>query len=294
MMNEITIEAYGKINLALDVTGRRDDGYHLVRMIMQTVGISDKVAVCRKPGRRGITVSCSRADVPVGCGNIAWKAADEIMTRYDLTDSVDIYIQKNIPMAAGMAGGSADGAAVIKAMNELYELNMSVEDMDSIAVKLGADVPFCLRKGTYLSEGIGEVLTRIQDAPECAVLIVNPGFEVSTAEVYRDIDSIEDPEHPDVDSLIAAIENGTVKQMAENMGNILELAVEPKHDVIGGIKRKMLDMGAEGSMMTGSGPTVFGIFADRGSAYKAYEYFKGRQELGCSFITEFVRQEQKC
>ena len=292
-MNEITLDAYSKINLALDVTGKRDDGYHLVKMVMQTVGIHDRVTLRKVDGQsENISLTCSNPKVPLGESNIAWKACKKVIQAKGLNAKVGIHIEKNIPMAAGMAGGSTDAAAVILGMNELFELGMSQEEMDDIAVKLGADVPFCLRRGTYLSEGIGEVLTKLEDAPECAVLVANPPFEVSTAKVYSSLDELKCAAHPDVDRLICTIKDKDIQSLAGAMGNILELVTEPQYEIITQIKEKMLELGCLGSMMTGSGPTVFGLFEDASKAQLAFEYFKGKPELGKSFLTEFIRQEK--
>mgnify|MGYP002861826301 CR=1 FL=1 len=286
-MKEIVLDAYGKINIGLDVTGRRDDGYHLVRMIMQTVDISDQVRVSAREGSGRISISCDNAAVPEGEGNIAFRAARLVMDRYGIMDDIFIDIRKNIPMAAGMAGGSTDAAAVIRALDKLYDIDMPQGSADEIALKLGADVPFCLRRGTWLSEGIGEKLTRIDDMPDAHVLIVNPGFEVSTAGVYKALDAEKDPEHPDIDTLMAAIGSGSMTITASYMGNILETVTEGDHPEIGMIKKKMLEYGAAGSMMTGSGPTVFGLFEREEDTYAAMQYFKGHLYDKC-FVTHFI------
>jgi len=289
-MDEITLYAYGKINLALDVTGRRPDGYHLVRMIMQTVGIYDIVTVRKAPdSHERISLTCSRPEVPAGPSNLAWKAAAAVMEHAGLKENISIHIEKNIPMAAGMAGGSTDAAAVIRAMNSLFGLKLTQEKMDAIAVKLGADVPFCLRKGTYLAEGIGEVLTKLPDAPKAYVLIVNPPFEVSTAAVYRELDGIEDPVHPDIDRLLSLLKEDTLDAFAAEMGNILELVTIKDNPLIGEIRDKIMSAGALGSMMTGSGPTVFGLFDEPQLARKACIAFSGEAENGRCILTEFIR-----
>ena len=279
---KVSLKAYGKINIGLDVTGRRPDGYHLVRMIMQTVDVCDVVTVENagtrpentgkgKPGH--ISISCSKENVPSGEGNIAYRAAEKVMKLCNIGSDVKIDIEKNIPMAAGMAGGSTDAAAVIKGLNELFSLNLSAEKMDEIALSLGADVPFTLRHGTFLSEGIGEVLTELPGVPECSLLVVNPGFEVSTKEIYSALDREESLSHPDIDALISRIEAADLTGMAKAMGNILADVCEKMHPEITALREKMVQMGALGSMMTGSGPTVFGIFADAAEAEKAGAYF---------------------
>ena len=272
-MNQIHLKAYGKINIGLDVTGRREDGYHLVRMIMQTVNLYDEVSV--KKQETGITVQTNRPFIPNDERNLAFKAAKAVMERYSLSEGVRIDIGKSIPVAAGMAGGSADAAAVLKGMKELFALEISEEEMDEIALKLGADVPFCLRKGTYLAEGIGEELTRLPDMPSCYCLIVNPGFGVSTKDVYKKIDAIKDPKHPEIDRIIEGLGRKSIENVALSMGNILELAVIPDHPQIQEIKEIMLKNGALGAMMSGSGPTVFGLFRTEDNLNRAYSAFEG-------------------
>lgn len=322
IMDTITLNAYGKINIGLDVTGRRDDGYHLVRMIMQTVDICDEVTVTVRPsagftggaehvagsgadtdaGRKAdantgrpedagqITLTCDVPEVPTGRDNIAWKAAAALADIYGLKQDIDIHIIKRIPMAAGMAGGSTDAAAVITALNTLCGLNMSQEEMDSVALKLGADVPFCLRRGTWLSEGIGEQLTRLDDAPPCYVLIANPPVSVSTGEVYRALDAIEAPQHPDIDAMIGRIEDRDLQGLASVMDNILALVTQPLHPEIEVLRQKMMDHGALGSLMTGSGPTVFGLFDKKEKAEEALREFEKDRFVRKCFITGFVSE----
>lgn len=296
-MNKTTIRAYGKINLGLDVIRLREDGYHQVRMIMQTVGLSDDITIsiekkhdkndaCRQG--QNITLTCTDTDVPTGCDNIAYKAAQFVMTEYDIHDDIRIDIDKHIPVAGGMAGGSADAAGCIEALDKLYGLNMDTSRKDEIAIRLGSDVPFCLRRGTYLAEGTGTELTRISDAPQCGILIVNPNCHVSTAHVYKEVDRLTDPIHPDIDGLICAIGTGNVADVVLSMGNILEQVTAKEIGQIEEIERLMMSLGAAGSMMSGSGPTVFGMYEDRDDMLRAYEFFKEHPHYGRAFITEFV------
>lgn len=296
IMNTITLKAYGKINIGLDVTGRRDDGYHLVRMIMQTVDIYDEITVSvsnRQDQLKGssgkITLTCDVPEVPTGENNIAWKAAAALKDMYSIGQDIDIHIAKRIPMAAGMAGGSTDAAAVLIALNSLCNLNMSQDEMDQAALKLGADVPFCLRRGTWLSEGIGEKLTRLDEAPQCSVLIANPPVSVSTGGVYKALDAIKDPLHPDIDAMIESITRQDLPGLASVMGNILSLVTEPIHQEIARIREVMMEHGAIGSQMTGSGPTVFGLFDRKDKAEEALEILEKDNSVRMCFITEFVR-----
>ena len=288
-MESVRIKAYGKVNLGLDVTGKRPDGYHLVKMVMQTVDVYDVITVTGSqylkaesiPEKYRITINCDAADVPTDQTNLAYKAAQLICDEFDIRGDISISIEKHIPAAAGMAGGSADGAAVIQAMNQLFALRLSQEQKDAIALKLGADVPFCLRKGTYLAEGIGEKLTRLDEIPHCYMIIVKPDFSISTPWAYKMLDTYLQEHgdgkslHPDMDGLLTAINRKDLDQMAECMGNILELAAVPAHPQIQQIKDELLAAGAVKSLMSGSGPTVFGIFKEEESADKAYLNLKG-------------------
>lgn len=275
IMDQVVLNAYGKVNLGLDVTGRRPDGYHLVRMIMQTVDVYDVITVSKN--REGaILLTCDEPEIPTDERNLAYKAASLICGKYGLAPSVSIDIRKRIPAAAGMAGGSADGAAVITAMDRLFELHMTEEEMDETALKLGADVPFCLRRGTYLAEGIGEKLTKLPDLAPCSMIIIKPGFGVSTPWAYQALDKYleeaasQEGIHPDIDQLMAALERQDISGISANMGNILELVVARRYPEISEIKEKLYKLGALKALMSGSGPTVFGIFTDRNAADNAF------------------------
>ncbi|MBR3245080.1 MAG: 4-(cytidine 5'-diphospho)-2-C-methyl-D-erythritol kinase [Parasporobacterium sp.] len=274
-MEQIHLKAFGKINIGLDVTGRRDDGYHLVRMIMQTVDLYDEVSLKKQDA--GISVKTNKPFIPNDERNLAYKAARVLMDAYNIREGVRIDIGKRIPVAAGMAGGSTDAAAVLKGMNALFSLNIDEETMDAFAVKLGADVPFCLRKGTYLAEGIGEELTKLPDIPPCFCLLVNPGFGVSTKEVYQKIDEIDPLTHPQIDRTIEGLGRKSIEDVALSMGNVLELAVIPDHPEIAEIKEIMMENGALGAMMSGSGPTVFGLFRKEEYLDRAFGAFEGEK-----------------
>ena len=270
-MDSIKLKARAKINLSLDVTGRRDNGYHDVRMIMQTIDLYDEITICRGPHREDekIVLGSGSSEVPADKSNLIYKAAGLIMDECGLDEGVMITYEKNIPVAAGMAGGSTDAAAVLKGMNELFSLGLSEARLRDIGVRIGADVPYCIMGGTALSEGIGEILTPLPPMPACFILIAKPPVGVSTAQVYTAFDSLEQKEHPDVDGMIGAIEMGDIKKIASLLGNSLEGVTIAKHPVIKDIKQMMLGNGALGSLMSGSGPTVFGIFDDKEAAGKA-------------------------
>lgn len=274
-MDTVEGRAYAKINLCLDVTGRLENGYHLVRMIMQSVDLFDVLRFEKTQGE--IVITSSREDLSVGEDNLIYKAAALMKERFGIQGGVKVFLDKRIPMAAGMAGGSSDAACTLKAMNDLYELGLSEEELREIGVKIGADVPYCIMGGTALSEGIGEILTRIAPLPDCVVLLAKPEVGVSTKYVYEQLDSHEIPSHPDVDGMLEALEKGDIEGIARRLSNVLETVTVEKHEIVGQIKRVMLDGGAMGSLMSGSGPTVFGIFEDGEKARQAGETIR---ELG--------------
>lgn len=293
-MKQVRVKAYGKVNLGLDVTGRRPDGYHLVRMVMQTVPVYDELTVTVDPESSSpdpIRISCDWPEVPADSSNLAYKAAELICRKYCPGAQVHIDICKHIPMAAGMAGGSADAAAVIRAMDECLDLHMSQEEQDQFALRLGADVTFCLRRGTWLAEGIGEKLTRVTDLAHCFMVIIKPDFGVSTPWAYKELDAHLDVPgsqavHPDIDGLLEALESKDIISIAGSMGNILETAVIETHPEIQNIKDSLVAYGAVKALMSGSGPTVFGIFNDAEKAEEAFSHL-GRGEKYGKFKVEF-------
>ena len=267
MLDRLELKAYGKINLGLDVVRKREDGYHEVRMIMQTVHLHDRI-VMEKTKEPGIRTETNLPYVPDGEGNLAWRAAKLLMDEFGLSEGVDIKIRKCIPVAAGMAGGSTDAAAVLVGMNRLFGLGLGKKELMRRGVKLGADIPYCILRGTALSEGIGEILTELPPPPQCHVVLAKPQISVSTKAVYEKlrVDALGPEAHPDIDGMAAAIRAGSLDGVTARLGNVLETVTIPDHPEIGAIKRIMLEHGAEGALMSGSGPTVFGIFKDREEA----------------------------
>lgn len=261
-MDKLELKALGKINLGLDILGKRPNGYHDVRMVMQTVMLYDDVTLEKKE-EEGIELETNLSFLPVDSGNIAYKAAKLLIDEFKLTGGIKIHLEKHIPVAAGMAGGSTNAAAVLYGMNKMYDLGLTMEELMERGVKLGADVPYCIMRGTVLAEGIGEILTPLAPLPKCYVLIAKPPLSASTKEIYEKYDSKEDIVHPDIDAIINGLENDDIKKVAENMGNVLEQVMIPDFPVLDEIKKTMMENGALGSMMSGSGPTVFGIFDDR-------------------------------
>lgn len=269
-MKEIRLKALAKINLGLDVVRKREDGYHEVRMIMQTVKLYDQIEIHRTD-RQGIRVKTNLQYLPVNENNLVYQAAQLLMKEFRIEKGVSIQLRKVIPVAAGMAGGSSDAAAVLVGINRMFGLGLTKQELMERGVKIGADVPYCVMRGTALAEGIGEKLTQLAPMPKCYVLIAKPGIHVSTKFVYTNLKANELKEHPDIDGQAAAIKDGDLYRTAALMGNVLETVTIPAYPVIGEIKEQMTACGAIGAMMSGSGPTVFGLFEEKERARAAYD-----------------------
>lgn len=265
-------KAYAKINLTLDVLNRRTDGYHNVKMIMQAIDLYDEITV-ELLEKEGIVITSDSPFVPCDETNIAYKAARLMLQRADSKSGVSVHISKRIPVCAGLAGGSTDGAAVIVALNSLLGLGLSKSELMEISAPLGADVPFCIMGGTALAEDIGTVLTALPSFRESVVLLVKPPINVSTPWAYKNL-KLDGVTHPDVDGMIKCLETGDYGNFYSCMGNVLETVTVPEYPIISRIKKDMLELGAEFSMMSGSGPTVFGFFSDIASAEKAAQSFE--------------------
>lgn len=268
MEDTVMLKALAKINLGLDVLGRRENGYHDVKMVMQTIYLYDNVTIS-KTEEPGIQIESNLFYLPVDENNIAYKAAKKLMDEFQIQEGVRIVLEKHIPVAAGMAGGSSNAAAVLVGMNRLFSLGLSQEDLMERGVSLGADVPYCVMRGTVLAEGIGEILTPLPPLPKCYVLIAKPGISVSTKQVYEKLDSKEIEEHPDIDGILEGLEHGDLRKIANSMGNVLEKVTIEDYPIIEDIKRTMKEAGALNAMMSGSGPTVFGLFEDKKAAMEA-------------------------
>ena len=292
-MNQIELKALAKINLGLDVLGRRENGYHDVRMIMQSIFLYDEVRIEKKEAA-GIEVETNLKFLPVGEDNIAYKAAKLLIDEFGIGEGVRITLRKHIPVAAGLAGGSSNAAAVLFGMNRIFRLGLSQKDLMERGVKLGADVPYCIMRGTVLAEGIGEELKRLPAMPKCTVLIAKPPISVSTKTVYEALDSKEITEHPDIDGIIKGLELGNLKMIADSMGNVLEKVTVPMHPEIEEIKQEMKEAGALGAMMSGSGPTVFGLFESRAAARAAQRNIREKELTRQVYVTNIhsVRRNQ--
>jgi len=266
---QIWMKANAKINLGLDVLRRRKDGYHDVCMVMQSLDLSDDVFL-EKRSDDEIRLKTNLASLPDDESNLAYKAAKLMKEKYRIKQGVAVSIQKRIPIAAGMAGGSADAAAVLRGMNELFDLGLSMEELQKTGVKLGADVPYCVMGGCALAEGIGEKLTKLDGPSGYPILLAKPDIEVSTKHVYESLSLEDKSSHPDVKQLLQDVENQEVSAMARHIGNILETVTIAEYPVIDQIKKQMKVSGAVNSLMSGSGPTVFGIFEDGTVLQNAY------------------------
>lgn len=264
-MQYIKLKALAKINLGLDVLGKRENGYHDVRMVMQTITLHDKIKITKIESDK-VEVRSNLYYLPNNENNIAYKAAQMLRDEFNIKEGVRIRLDKQIPVAAGMAGGSANAAAVLKGMNRLFNLRLNQQELMDRGVQLGADVPYCIMQGTVLAEGIGEELTELAPMPKCHIVIAKPPISVSTKRVYEALDAKSIVEHPSIDAVVGGLEFSNIEAVAKNMGNVLEDVTIPEYPIVQDIKDVMLKGGAINAMMSGSGPTVFGIFAREADA----------------------------
>lgn len=291
-MDTISLKALAKINLGLDVVRRREDGYHEVRMVMQTIHLYDRLEM-EKTSTQGIELSTNLSYLPVNENNLVYRAGKLLMDEFGITEGIKVYLNKRIPVAAGMAGGSTDAAAMLYGMNELFELGLSREQLMERGVRIGADVPYCLMRGTALAEGIGEILTPLAPMVKCPVLIAKPAISVSTSFVYQNLKLDADTKHPDIDRLIRDIRKQDLGAIAGDMGNVLERVTIPNYPVIAQIKEQMMDSGAINAMMSGSGPTVFGLFEEEVTAQAAYQKMKESGLAKQVYLTTIYNNRRK-
>lgn len=278
------VKAFAKINLSLDIVGRREDGYHLLKTIMQKIELYDLIDVNKAD--RGINLSCNKLYLPTDSKNLAYKVADIFLKTYGIDSGVNINIKKFIPVSAGLAGGSTDAAAVLMALRKLYKPNIRDNELAKLGLRLGADIPYCLTGGTALCEGIGERVTKLRRFKDKILVIVKPAFGVSTADVYRSFDMDKVRKHPNTDLILKCIEKNDVRTLSKNMENVLENVTLNKHSIIKSIKQQMIKDGALGSLMSGSGPTVFGFFGDMLRAQLCYDKMKKKYKE--TFITRTI------
>lgn len=282
---KLELQAYGKINLGLDVLRKREDGYHEVKMIMQTVKLHDTLFF--ESVEEDVIILSTNADgLPVNEDNLIYRACQMLKTEYKITDGIRIFLDKQLPVAAGMAGGSADAAAALIGMNRIFDIGLSKDKLMEYGVKLGADVPYCIMQGTALSEGIGEKLTAVSPMPECVLLLAKPPIDVSTKMVYENLHANELSSHPDIDGIIEALSHQDLQGITDRMENVLETVTVTRYPVISEIKNCMTEMGAMQSLMSGSGPTVFGIFTEKETAEKAAEEIRNRKLADEIFVTQ--------
>lgn len=268
-MTSIVVEASAKVNLSLDVLRKREDGYHQLEMIMQTVELHDTIHI--EKADMGIRVTCDSREVPLEMENIAAKAALFIIGQYSIKSGLKIHIEKRIPVAAGLAGGSADAAAVLRGIDSLFSMDLTSAELNILAKRIGADVPFCLKGGTMFAEGIGEILKPLEPFSGINVVLLKPKIGIPTSWVYENLDLTKINDRPDTKLLIEAVRDRNVRMLATNMKNVLEYVTIPSYPIVQRAKDKLMELGALGSMMSGSGPSVFGLFGSREAAERAYE-----------------------
>lgn len=286
-MEKLVKKAYGKINLGLDVLRRRPDGYHDVKMIMQMVDIYDTLTFEKRQDDR-IVLSANKEEIPCDDSNLIYKAAKLLFDYKGVSYGVNIHLEKRIPVAAGMAGGSTDAAAAFTGLNELFELGVSQKELLELGVKVGADVPYCILGGCALSEGIGEVLTPLPNPPYCELVIAKPDINVSTKYVYENLNLSELKRHPDIDGMRTAIEEGDLKGITDRLENVLESVTVKKYGIIQEIKDEMISLGATNAIMSGSGPTVFGFFESKEQAENAKEIILNKNFAKEVFVAHFL------
>lgn len=290
-MNTIMLKAYAKINLGLDVLGKREDGYHEVRMIMQTIRLYDKLNM-KKLNKDEIIIKTNLSYLPTNENNLVYRAIQMLKEEFNIKQGIYVELQKHIPVAAGLAGGSSDAAAALTGMNRLFQLKLTTTDLMQRAVKLGADIPYCILGGTALSEGIGEVLTPLAPMPKAYILIAKPPINVSTKYVYENLILDERTNHPDIDGIMEAITSKDLYGVTNRLSNVLESVTIDKYPVIQEIKDTMIEFGAMNALMSGSGPTVFGVFEDLNLAKKAFYQLKVQGKAKQIYLTDIFNRKR--
>lgn len=290
-MRELYVRARAKINLTLDVTGKREDGYHNVEMIMQTVNLYDELWIQRIPVPM-IRITSNLRWLPCDERNLAYQAVQLMREFYGITEGVHIYLKKRIPVAAGLGGGSSDAAAVFVGLNKLFNLHVTKRELMNLGLQLGADVPYCILRGTALAQGIGEQLTPLAPMPRCWVVLAKPGIHVSTGSVYQKLNLQNIKKRPSTKDVIQAIEDKNIDQIASELCNVLETVTMEEHPVIAQLKDSFIEYGALGTLMSGSGPTVFGLFKNKETAQKAARQLKMGNITRQVFVTTIFNEER--
>ncbi len=257
----LTVKANAKINLTLDILGKRDDGFHEVSMVMQSVTLHDTIEL--EKIQEGIQLEIDIPNLKADSSNLAWRAAELLINECHVDGGVRIRLKKRIPMAAGLAGGSADAAGVLRGVNQLYELGLTTEKLCEYGAMLGSDIPFCIMGGTMLATGRGEVLQELSPMPKSYIVLAKPPVDVSTAWAYSEYDNVGVEKHPDNELFCQELEKGNLESISGLLCNVLESVTIKRYEVISKLKDIMLQQGALASMMSGSGPTVFGIASSK-------------------------------
>jgi len=283
-MDYTILKARAKINIALDVLGKREDGYHDLRMIMQSVNLYDTIFI-KKIQRNDIVLKTNLIWMPCDNRNLVYRAISAMKERYDIKTGVFAEITKQIPVSAGLAGGSADCAAALVGMRNLFNIDASNYKLMEIGAKIGADVPYCVMRGSVLAEGIGEKLTKLSPFPRCYILLAKPPINVSTPSVFKAIDSVDIKKHPNIDKMIIDIKNSNLKEICSGMHNVLENVTMKNYPIIEQLKNTMVKFNATGAMMSGSGPTVFGIFQKKYNAVEALKYIHRQYKIRECYLT---------
>lgn len=284
-MDYINVYANGKINIGLDIVGKREDGYHDLKTIMQSIRLHDKLYI-KKIYTPKIKIVTNLKWLPIDERNLVYKACDLLFSKYKPDKGVYIELTKNIPVSAGLGGGSADCAATLFGIRRLFNFPISNNELMEIGASLGADVPFCLQRGTMLAEGIGDRLTRLDNHPPVYILLAKPNISISTPKIFSEFDNEKVKKRPDIDGMIKDLEKGDIEGLSHKMVNVLEEVTIKKFPIIDSIKKSMIEQGAMGSLMTGSGPTVFGYFDSRDKAYNGLRYIRKKYKLREVYVTE--------
>ncbi|KIL34947.1 4-diphosphocytidyl-2C-methyl-D-erythritol kinase [Cohnella kolymensis] len=273
-MQKIYEKAPAKINLLLDVLRKRDDGFHEVEMIMTMVDLADRLEMEELP-RDQIVLTSEAGFIPLDEKNLAFQAARLIKDRYDVRRGVYIHLDKNIPVAAGLAGGSSDAAAALRGLNRLWELQLTLGELEILGAELGSDVPFCIRGGTALARGRGEKLVSLDPPPQCWVILAKPPINLSTADIYGKLRAHDLPYHPSAPDMLDAIRRQSFTDMCAALGNVLETVTLDRYPEVRQIKECMVKLGADGVLMSGSGPTVFGLVSKEAKVARIYNGLRG-------------------
>lgn len=287
-MDKLALKAYGKINLGLDVLRKRPDGYHDLKMIMQMVDVYDDIVITKTDRKDEIVVATDKFVLENEKGNLAYMAVKLLFDEFNIHQGIEIKINKRIPIAGGMAGGSSDCATTLMGINKMFDLKLSKEDLMKRGVKLGADVPYCVLGKTAIAEGIGEILTPLPTPPSCYVIIAKPPVSVSTAFVYGNIRPNEITKRPDIDGMAEAIKNGDLYKMSSLLYNVMEDVTVPEYPIIADIKKMMIENGTLNSIMSGSGPTVFGIYDNLEKAENTMKLLKKSNLTEQLYLTKFI------